>query len=173
MPLHELAVIPADTSGARLRLSLNAPAPEPLASHQLRHPDGGTLMLGVLGASHVIAVEHPGTVSSEQISFSEQISCTAHTDRSTLPTEADAPGYRLKSSTVDHDQATFRALAADLRGHCARDQGWLGGSFPGDDAALTAIRACPDGPGWHWQTWHLYPSDAGGTVVHTESRWHP
>lgn len=167
MPLHELAVTPADTSGARLRLSLNAPAPEPLASHQLRHPDGGTLILGVLGASHVITVEHPGTV------FSEQISCTAHTDRSTLPAEADAPGYRLVSSTVDHDQATFRALAADLRDRCARDQGWLGGSFPGDDAALTAIRASPDGTGWHWQTWHLYPSDAGGTVVHTESRWYP
>ena len=173
MPLHELAVTPADTSGARLRLALNAPAPQPLASHRLTHPDGGTLSLGVLGASHVIALEHAGTASFDRISFSEQISCTAHTDGSTLPAEADAPGYRLTSRTVDHDRATFRALAAELRDHCARDEGWLGGSFPGDDAALTAIRASPDGPGWHWQTWHLYPSDAGGTVVHTESRWYP
>jgi len=173
VPLHELAVTPADTSGARLRLALNAPAPQPLASHRLTHPDGGTLSLGVLGASHVIALEHAGTASFDRISFSEQISCTAHTDGSTLPAEADAPGYRLTSRTVDHDRATFRALAAELRDHCARDEGWLGGSFPGDDAALTAIRASPDGPGWHWQTWHLYPSDAGGTVVHTESRWYP
>jgi hypothetical protein len=167
VPLHELAVIPADTSGMRLRLALNAPAPPPLASHRLHHPDGGTLTLGVLGASHVIAAEHADT------SFSEQISCTAHTDRATLPTEADAPGYRLTSRTVDYDGTTFRALAADLRDSCAREPGWLGGSFPGDDAALTAMCARPDGPGWHWQTWHLYPSDLGGTVVHSESRWRP
>jgi hypothetical protein len=167
VPLHELVVIPADTSGMRLRLALNAPAPIPLASHRLRHPDGGALVLGILGASHVITAEHGDTP------FSEQISCTAHTDRATLPTEADAPGYRLTSCTVDHDRTTFRALAADLRDSCARHSGWLGGSFPGDDAALTAICASPDGPGWHWQTWHLYPSDLGGTVVHTESRWCP
>ena len=54
--------------------------------------------------------------------------------------------------------------------------GWRregGGSFPGDEAALTALYAEPDGPGWRWQTWHLYPDRDGGTVVHTESRWRP
>jgi hypothetical protein len=45
--------------------------------------------------------------------------------------------------------------------------------FPGDDAALTALAAEPDGTGWRWQTWHLYPAGSGGTVVHTASRWHP
>jgi hypothetical protein len=45
--------------------------------------------------------------------------------------------------------------------------------FPGDDAALTALAAEPDGTGWRWQTWHLYPAVSGGTVVHTASRWHP
>ncbi|CNI96151.1 Protein of uncharacterised function DUF2617 [Mycobacterium tuberculosis] len=49
--------------------------------------------------------------------------------------------------------------------------------FPGDDAALTALAAEPDGPGWRWETWHLYPGyprpGSGGTVVHTTSRWHP
>ena len=34
---------------------------------------------------------------------------------------------------------------------------WLGGSFPGDAAALTAHPAEPDGTGWRWETWHLYP----------------
>ncbi|MCV7175313.1 DUF2617 family protein, partial [Mycolicibacterium sphagni] len=34
--------------------------------------------------------------------------------------------------------------------------------------------AQPDGAGWRWQTWHLYPQPgAGGTVVYTASRWAP
>ncbi|HVQ97466.1 MAG TPA: DUF2617 family protein, partial [Mycobacterium sp.] len=49
MPLHQLSVSPADVSGAGLGLALNAPAPLPLASYRLHHPDGGVLMLGVLG----------------------------------------------------------------------------------------------------------------------------
>ena len=57
--------------------------------------------------------------------------------------------------------ATFRALAQSLRDRCAREPGWLGGVFPGDDAALTALAAKPDGDGWHWQTWHLYPTGVG------------
>jgi hypothetical protein len=167
LPLHELAVVPADVSGAGLGLALNAPAPRPLASHLLVHPDGGALRLGILGASHVISVEH------DDARFSEQISCAARTDGGDLPERADAPGYQLMSRTTDHDEASFRALAARLRACCARDEGWLGGSFPGDEAALTAISARADGSGWLWQTWHLYPADRGGTVVHTESRWRP
>jgi hypothetical protein len=167
LPLHELAVSPADVSGAGLGLALNAPAPRPLASHLLRHPGGGALMLGILGASHVITAEHADT------RFCEQISCTARAQGGELPERADAPGYQLVSRTVEHAEASFRGLAARLRDHCARDDGWLGGSFPGDDAALTAIQARPDGTGWLWQTWHLYPAGRGGTVVHTESRWCP
>jgi hypothetical protein len=168
VPLHQLAVAPADTSGTRLGLALNAPAPRPLASCVLAHPDGGAaLRLGVLGASHVVTVEH---AESE---FSEQVSCTARGYGGELPERADAPGYCLQSHTESHDEATFRRLAGELRGLCAAETGWLGGTFPGDDAALTALAAEPDGAGWRWQTWHLYPALAGGTVVHTASRWHP
>jgi len=39
--------------------------------------------------------------------------------------------------------------------------------------ALTALAAQPDGAGWRWQTWHLYPATPGGTVVYTTSRWRP
>lgn len=168
MPLHQLAVTPADVSGERLGLALNAPLPAPLASCRLDHPDGGaTLLLGVLGASHVVAVEH---------ALSEEISCTARSLGADLPQRAEAPGYRLRSRTYTHDEASFRRLARDLRGRCAGRVGWLGGTFPGDDAALTVLAAEPDGAGWRWQTWHLYPrrpAGNGGTVVHTASRWRP
>jgi len=129
------------------------------------HPDRGALLLGVLGASHIVMVEHP------EYRFSEQVSCAV--SGGDLPERTDAPGYCLESRTDTHDEATFRRLAADLRERCAAEAGWLGGMFPGDDAALTALVAQPDGAGWRWQTWHLYPAGPGGTVVHTASRWHP
>lgn len=151
-------------SGARLALALNTVAPDPLATCRLAHPGGGALLLGVLGASHVVTVEH-GTTR-----FSEQVSCTAGGD---LPSRSGAPGYWIEAETEKHGEASFRALASRLRDRCAKEVGWLGGIFPGDDAALTALAAEPDGNGWQWQTWHLYPSSAGGTVVHTASQWHP
>jgi Protein of unknown function DUF2617 len=168
VPLHQLAVAPADVSGARLGLALNAPPPRPLATYRLDHPDRGALALGVLGASHVVTVERPGNL------FSEQVSCAVGGDGN-LPEHTDAPGYCLQSRTDIHDEPTFRRIAAELRERCAAQDGWLGGMFPGDDAALTALAAEPDGAGWRWQTWHLYPngSGSGGTVVHTASRWQP
>ena len=124
MPLHQLAVAPADVDGTRLGLALNAPAPPPLASCRLDHPDGGALMLGVLGASHVVAVEQAAG------RFSEQVSCTARGHGGDLPERADAPGYHLESRTETHDEATFRRLARELRDGCARKTGWLGGVVP-------------------------------------------
>ncbi|MGV0834945.1 DUF2617 family protein [Mycolicibacterium thermoresistibile] len=167
MPFYELAVTPTDVSGAGLGLALNAPAPRPLATWRLTHPGGGTLLLGVLGASHVVTVEDAET------RFCEEVSCAVRDHGEELPPRADAPGYRLESHTVRHDEASFRGLAVDLRDRCAQQPDWLGGAFPGDDAALTALTARPDGPGWHWRTWHLYPSVSGGTVVYTSSRWRP
>ena len=167
MPLHQLAVNPADVSGAGLRLALNAPAPSPLATCRLLHPEGSELALGVLGASHVV------TVNAANRHFSEEVSCTAQATTQ-LPDRAVAPGYRLDSHTEIHEEASFRRLASLLRDNCASEAGWLGGAFPGDDAALTALSAEPDGPGWRWRTWHLYPDAAGGgNVVYTTSRWQP
>ncbi len=167
MPLLQLVVAPTDVSGARLALALNRPAPQPLASHRLPHPDGGALLLGVLGASHVVEIEN---ITGR---FSEQVSCSARSHGASLPGRTEAPGYSLESRTDTHDEATFRRLAHDLRERCTAETGWLGGVFPGDDAALTALSAEPDGTGWRWQTWHLYPTASGGTVVHTASRWRP
>jgi Protein of unknown function DUF2617 len=167
VPLHQLAVTPADVSGKGLGLALNAPAPRPLATCLLEHPGGGALRLGILGASHVVAVEHAAH------HFSEEISCTARSRGGRLPEHADAPGYQIESRTDSHDEATFRQLARELRESCMSETGWLGGAFPGDDAALTVLAAEPDSTGWRWQTWHLYPAASGGTVVHTASRWRP
>jgi len=164
LPLYRLHVPPADVSGANLRLALNTPAPSVLASATLAHPTGADLVLGVLGASHVVTVGP----------FCEQVSCHHFGDSTHLPAAAERPGYRMMSDTVVHDEESFRRIAADLRTRCEYEIGWLGGSFPGDDAALTALCAEPDGPGWRWQTWHLYPEGgAGGMIVHTESRWRP
>jgi hypothetical protein len=165
VPLHRLTVAPLDVDGTKLGVAINAPAPPLLASCLLRHPDGGDLLLGVLGASHVVSVEHAAG------RFSEQVSCA--TREAGLPERTDAAGYRLESRVSAHDEATFRALAKELRDRCATESGWLGGVFPGDDAALTALSAEPDGSGWRWQTWHLYPGRSGGTVVRTASRWSP
>jgi hypothetical protein len=162
MPLVQLAVSPADVSGAVLGLALNAPSSSPLASYRMHHPNGGVLVLGVLGASHLITVEH------DKGQFSEQVSCNLSGD---LPERIQAPGYQLQSHTDSHDEPTFRQLALRLRDRCARENGWLGGTFPGDEAALTALAAEPDGDGWRWQTWHLYPAATGGAVVYTTSRW--
>jgi hypothetical protein len=164
VPLHQLAVSPADVSGAGLGLALNVAAPPPLATCRLDHPRGGALVLGVLGASHVITIEHA------KGKFSEQVSCDLGGE---LPDHTDAPGYHLESRTGLHDEATFRRLAQRLRERCASETGWLGGTFPGDDDALTALAAEPDGAGWRWQTWHLYPAASGGTVIYTASRWRP
>jgi hypothetical protein len=167
MPFHRLAVRLADVSGEALGLALNDPAPAPLARCVLPHPDRGALVLGVLGASHVVTVEHA------DCRFSEEVSCTARA-HGELPRRADAPGYRLESHTVTHDEMSFRRFARLLRARCTHDATWLGGAFPGDDAALTALTAEPDGNGWRWRTWHLYPdATGGGNVVYTSSRWRP
>jgi Protein of unknown function DUF2617 len=165
VPWHELAVTPTDVSDTGLRLALNAPAPLPLAVLRLAHPEGGALELGILGASHVVTVEHANS------SFSEQISCAEQASGTGLPARAEAPGYDLQSRITTPAEPQFRTLAGWLHRQCALEPSWLGGSFPGDAAALTAIHAVADGTGWHWETWHLYPKQPGGTVVHTESRW--
>ncbi|OBB55841.1 MULTISPECIES: DUF2617 family protein [Mycolicibacterium] len=170
MPFHQLAVAPADVDGAALGLALNAPAPVPLAGIRLSHRRGGALVLGVLGASHVVTVEHPAG------GFSEEVSCSAHAYGRTLPGRFEGPGYRFESETTVCAATEFETLAQRLHERCLTDRNSLGGRFPGDDAALTVLQARPDGPGWWWQTWHLYPGGPrvpGGTAVHTTSRWHP
>ena len=110
MPLHQLAVAPADVDGAKLALALNAPAPAPLASCRLEHPDGDGLVLGVLGASHLVVVEG---------CFSEQVSCAVRGAGDNLPGRADEGGPftctslgRVVPGTANHRASKHRPCTA-------------------------------------------------------------
>ena len=83
---------------------------------------GGALVLGVLGASHVVTVEHANT------RFSEQVSCHLGGE---LPDHTQAPGYELQSHTDLHDEPAFRRLAHRLRKCCARENGLARRRLPG------------------------------------------
>src|SRR5256885_10725870 len=109
MRWHDLAGPPADVTGAALRRALNAPSSPPLVACRLIHPDGGVLKLGVLGASHVVAVEH-----TDVPRFCEQVSCTAQVDGAQLPKTAKAPGYQLDSRISSYEEVAFRQLAQHL-----------------------------------------------------------
>ncbi|WP_104524470.1 DUF2617 family protein [Blastococcus atacamensis] len=169
MSLHVLDVEPRDVAAAALGLLLDRPAPEPLA--RLRLPDGagGEIVLGVLGASHVVTARSGGS------RLTEEISCDAvHAGGQPLPRSHRTAGYELTSAVVRVGCAELDATADRLRGRAATEPGWLLGAFPGSAGALTALTAQPlAGGGWAWDTWHLYPDGDTGEIVTTSSRWIP
>ncbi|WP_241387690.1 DUF2617 family protein [Rhodococcus sp. CH91] len=167
MSLHMLDIAPRDVSAAALGLVLDAPAPTPLVSTQLTDPLAGTLILGVLGASHVVTAER-----GEHI-LTEQVSCDAvDAGGRPLPDHADRDGYRFRSRTTLVQRAELAQRAKELRRTAASAYHWLCAEFPGDDA-LTVLTGAADAGEWHWRTWHLYPCADTGVIVETESRWRP
>lgn len=169
MTVHQLDIPPRDVSARDLGLLLGAPAPVPLAGLALRDGRGGTLALGVLGASHVVTATVPGHT------LTEEVSCDAITAGGTaLPRQMAEGGFEITTSTATVPRSELDATAERLRGLAGHDPDWLCGSFPGSGSALTALtgRALPGG-GWAWETWHLYPAPAGGEIVRTASRWTP
>lgn len=76
----------------------------------------------MLGASHVVTVEHAAG------RFSEQVSCVARELGTDLPARTGAPGYLLESRTDTYDRAAFRRIAAALRERCERRGGSAGHS---------------------------------------------
>lgn len=168
MSLHQLDIAPRDVSAAALGLVLDAPAPTPLVSTQLTDSVAGTLVLGVLGASHVVTVESGGHT------LTEQVSCDAvGAGGRLLPDREDRDGYRFRSraTTVPRDELAQRA--EELRDTASSGHGWLCAGFPGDGDALTVLSGAADSGEWHWRTWHLYPCTDVGVIVETESRWRP
>jgi uncharacterized protein DUF2617 len=127
------------------------------------------LVLGVLGASHVVTAAAGGRV------LTEQVSCDAlAAGGPVLPERAEADGYTLSSAITSVPQAAFDATAARLRARAERDDRMLCGAFPGGAGALTALTAAAlSGGGWTWETWHLYPGAERSVIVTTRSRWTP
>ncbi|WP_182359964.1 DUF2617 family protein [Tomitella gaofuii] len=167
MTFHVLTVPATDVDAGELNLILGRPAPPALAELTLSHPRGGTLTLGVLGASHVV------TIDSDAQRFTEQISCNTTPQRTPLPRSFEDRGYRLEARTRELSSAAIARLAGLLQARSETDDRWITGRFPGDDSALTSLSALPEPDGWSWRTWHLYPGPRRGTVVRTESRWTP
>jgi Protein of unknown function DUF2617 len=169
MSLYDLDVEPRDVTAEALGLLLHAPAPAALAELALDDGRGGTLVLGVLGASHVVTAAAAGGV------LTEQVSCDAlAAGGRALPERAEAEGYALSSAVTEMSRADFDALAAQLRSRAERDDRMICGAFPGGAGALTALTAAAlPGGGWTWETWHLYPGPERSVIVTTRSRWTP
>jgi hypothetical protein len=165
--LHHLDVEPRDVAAEALGLLLDAPAPAALAELVLDDGRGGRLVLGVLGASHVVIAASGGHV------LTEQVSCDAlAAGGRALPERAEADGYTLSSIVTPVPRAELDATAARLRARAERDDHLLCGAFPGDTGALTALAAAPlPCGGWTWETWHLYPGAEKSVIVTTRSRW--
>ena len=169
MSLHRLDVEPRDVAAEALGLLLHAPAPAALAELTLDDGDGATLVLGVLGASHVVTAVSGGHV------LTEQVSCDAlAAGGRALPEREEADAYTMSSAVRPVPRADLDATAARLRARAEHDDRMLCGAFPGDGSALTALAAAPlPGGGWTWETWHLYPGAERSVIVTTGSRWAP
>ncbi|MEA1794739.1 DUF2617 family protein [Rhodococcus qingshengii] len=166
MSLYLLDVEPTDVDASALGLVLGAPAPPTLAELVIGTSDA-TLTLGVLGASHVVTAWASGK------KLTEQVSCDAlAAGGEPLPAVESTENYRFESSSLILDRVEFDSEAASLRESAGQD-GWICGSFPGDDTALTALYGARDRQGWSWQSWHLYPGEGTGVIVKTRSRWRP
>jgi Protein of unknown function DUF2617 len=169
MSVHLLDVEPRDVAADALGLLLHAPAPAALAELTLCDGRGGLLTLGVLGASHVVTAMLPGH------DFTEEVSCDAvEAGGQQLPQHAQLGGYQLVTETRKVPRAEFDEVAARLRDLAERSDSWLCGTFPGASSAMTAMTAgVLRTSGWTWESWHLYPSVKGGSIVTTRSKWTP
>ncbi|MDQ4010632.1 MAG: DUF2617 family protein [Actinomycetota bacterium] len=169
MSVHLLDVEPRDVAADALGLLLHAPAPAALAEITLRDGRGGLLILGVLGASHVVTAMLPGH------RLTEQVSCDAvDAGGQELPQRAQLGGYQLVTVTREVPRAALEETAARLRRLAENSDSWLCGTFPGAGSAMTAMTAnsLPSG-GWTWESWHLYPGVERSSIVTTRSNWTP
>ncbi|SCX57270.1 Protein of unknown function DUF2617 [Klenkia marina] len=163
----QLAVPPRDVAAATLGLLLDAPAPEALATLEVPG-EHGSLVLAVLGASHVV------TATRGPHRLTEQVSCDAVAAGGVpLPTRTDRPGYRF-TATVERLAATdLAATAAQLHEESAGRPDRICAGFPGHPAAVTALAGRSTATGWAWRTWHLYPGATAGELVTTDTDWSP
>nr|WP_206037833.1 DUF2617 family protein [Rhodococcus sp. HNM0569] len=170
--MRRLEIEPRDVAASALGLVLGNSTATPLVETTVADRAGRAVVLGVLGASHVVRVHGEGGGSGAPV-LVEEVSCDALArGGEPLPRTKAAGAYRFTSQIRSVEPDAFAETAAELRAR-ATDDAWVCGAFPGDDA-LTALTATIAADGeLRWQTWHLYPQPTGGDIVTTHSRWAP
>lgn len=152
----------ADTTAADLSLAVDGPERPALHELRLALPDGVSVRLRLLGASHQVLLVGPGTTRTETVA------CLPGQPPE-LPAEArrDDGRYRFASRVDRLPRQDLAARMAELRGTLADDPYALVGIFPGDEDAVTALRVRHDEATGRvsWQTWHAYPQT--GELVET------
>jgi hypothetical protein len=160
--LTTLAVPFADTSAAALSWWLGE-APDALGELTLRS-GLGTLQLHVLGASHqAVATVH-------DVSVPEVVACRGRADGLPPDVRRDLGrvDYRFSCATRHLGGDRLATVASGLRSWWEDDDRALVAAFPGSPHALTVLAGRAAADGWHWRTWHVYPSSS--EVVETRGR---
>ncbi|MEH1014875.1 DUF2617 family protein [Micromonospora sp. CPCC 206060] len=163
----------ADTTAADLSLALDGPERPALHVLAVELPGQVAVRLRLLGASHQVLLDAPGT------NRSETVACLPGAPPS-LPSRVEDPDgrYRFAAEVLRLSRTELAARMAVLRTELVNDPYALIGVFPGDQDAITALRVrldpagLADGAGEpgatvHWQTWHAYPQT--GELVQTET----
>lgn len=177
MTLYDLDVAPDDVTAAALGYRIDTePAPEPLVTSLLEHPQHPVaLRLSILGASHAATLIVDG-----RDTLTEEVSCNASTSGVGLPSVGESRfgpwgTHHLKGTVETVSPVGFATLVEQLTRRADRGPEVLAGRFPGAEGALTVVAATAVETGWEWRTWHLYPvtdpgaTDIGGEVVTTLS----
>jgi hypothetical protein len=154
----------ADVRGDALRWALDLPPAAALAAREVSLPDGRSISLQVLGASHQVLVRRGGDVL-----LSETAACDLG-NAAPLPSRTRRGGYHFGSRVARYGAEAFAAEVSALVARLGEDPDALVGRFPGTPYAVTALAVRTRGSGRiDWQTWHAYPQT--GELVHTTSRF--
>ncbi len=155
----------ADVRGDALRWALDLPPRDALAVREVALPDGLTVGLQVLGASHQVLVRRGGDVL-----LSETVACDLD-DALPLPERSRRTGYHFGSSVERLDPEAFRDRVAGIVERLDGRADAIVAGFPGTPYAVTAIALEASRGSLGWQTWHAYPQT--GELIRTSTQLHP
>lgn len=154
----------ADVRAADLSLAVGLPPQDALARLAVPLPDGTTLEVRLLGASHQILLDVDGRA------WSETVSCGAAPEPGLPRTALDLGPARYEfTARVDVlPPRRFARRVGLIAARVAAERHGLVGEFPGAAYAVTALSAQPRPDGVTWRTWHSYPGE--WSIVRTRSR---
>lgn len=164
-----LDVAYADARAGQLSWRLGGP-PRPVLARLVVPVDGGSLELGVLGASHQALVRVGAT------GCSEVVACDVGAP-GPLParTAREVAGgrlrYRFSCAVRRLAPAALAAESEALVERLTPDPDALVGIFPGSAHAATALAARPGRASVAWRTWHVYPGTGEVVATASEVAW--